>query len=304
MKKPIFGLKRRFTLLRATISSFTENKVFKLSAALSYYTLFSLPPLLIIIIGISGIFFGKDAVSGQLFDQIQGIIGSEAALQIQAAIKTLELSGQNFFATLIGFLILIFSASTLFAEIQDSMNQIWGIKAKRKMGFIKFLKNRLVAFSMILGVGLLLILGLIIDTMLDLLTQRLAQIFSLKLILMFQMVNWALLFVIMTLFFTAIFKSLPDGYVHLRDCFIGALLTSILFMLGKFGISFYLTHSPVSSLYGAAGSLILMLLWVYYSAIILYFGVTFTKEYALYKGHDIKPNSYAVKYQKQIIPDA
>lgn len=288
-------------LLKETASEFLEDNVMKLSAALSYYTIFSLPPLLIIIISLSGIFFGEDAVRGELFGQINGLVGNDAALQIQEAIKNVKLSGSTTFATVLSILILIMGASGVFAEIQNSINFIWGIKPKPKKGLVKFLKNRLMSFSMIGAVGFLLMVGLIINSVMDLLSSRLLSYFPTDFVYVFYVLNYLVVFIIIIILFTVIFRTLPDGNVVLKDCIIGASFTSVLFLIGKFAIGFYLGSSTIASVYGAAGSVILILVWVYYSAIILYFGAEFTKVYAITHGKNIVPNAYSVKIHKETI---
>jgi membrane protein len=285
-------------LLKETFKGFIGDNALQLSAALSYYTIFSLPPLLIIIISLSGIFFGADAVKGEIFGQINGLVGNGAALQIQDMIKNVKLSNSNAFVTTLGIVLLIVGASGVFAEIQDSINIIWGIKTKPKRGLIKFLYNRLMSFSMIASVGFLLLVGLIINTLITILNERLAIIFPHDSILLFYVINTVIVFIIITLLFGIIFKTLPDGKIALRDCIFGASFTAFLFMIGKFAIGFYLGKYNIGSVYGAAGSIILILGWVYYSAIILYFGAEFTKVYALTHGQKIIPNAYSEKSKK------
>jgi len=285
-------------LFKETFKGFIDDNALKLSAALSYYTIFSLPPLLIIIISLSGLFFGADAVQGHIFGQINGLVGNSAALQIQETLKNIKLSDSNTFVTTIGVIVLIVGASGVFAEIQDSINYIWGIKAKPKRGLMKFIYNRLMSFSMIGSVGFLLLVGLIVNSLLDILNKRLAFIFPSDSIFLFYVSNTLIVFCIITLLFTIIFKTLPDGKIVLRDCIIGASFTAFLFMIGKFAIGFYLGNYNIGSIYGAAGSIILILAWIYYSAIILYFGAEFTKVYANTHGHKIIPNGYSVQIKK------
>jgi len=296
---PLF--KKTGHLLKETFNEFLSDNAIKLSASLSYYTIFSLPPLLIIIISLCGFFFGAEAVRGEIFWQIKGLVGNDAAMQIQETIKNVSLSNSNAFATTIGVIILLIGASGVFAEIQDSINFIWGIRAKPKRGLIKFLKNRLMSFSMIGSVGFLLLVGLIVNSLMDVLSNRLSTYFPKDTIYLFYGINILIVFIIITLLFTVIFKTLPDGKVVLRDCIIGASFTAILFMIGKFAIGAYLGSSAVASVYGAAGSVILILVWVYYSAIILYFGAEFTKVYALIHGDKIIPNDYSVQIIKEKI---
>lgn len=286
-------------LLKETFNGFINDNAIKLSAALSYYTIFSLAPLLIIIISLSGIFFGDEAVSGRIFGQISGLVGSEAALQIQEIIKNVKLSNSNAYAAIFGGVILLIGASGVFAEIQDSINYIWGIEAKPKRGLIKYVYNRIMSFSMIGSVGFLLLVGLIVNSLVDILSSRLAEIFPKDLVVMFYVLNGFLVFSIITLLFTIIFKTLPDGKIAFRDCIIGASFTAFLFMIGKLGIGFYLGSYNMASIYGAAGSIIIILVWVYYSAIILYFGAEFTKVFAYTHGQKIIPNRYSVQIYKE-----
>jgi membrane protein len=285
-------------LIKETFNGFVEDNGIKLSAALSYYTVFSLPPLLLIIISISGIFFGANAARGEIFGQINVLVGNDAALQIQNAIKNVTLTNSNVFVTTFGVIILFIGASGVFAEIQDSINYIWGIKAKPNRGIIKYIYNRLMSFSMIGSVGFLLLVGLIINSLVDILNKRLGIIFQHDTFILFYALNIFIVFVIITLLFSLIFKTLPDGKIAFRDCFIGASFTAFLFMIGKFVIGFYLGSYNIASIYGAAGSIIIILIWVYYSAIILYFGAEFTKVFALTHGQKIIPNAYSVQITK------
>jgi len=289
-------------LFKESFKGFIDDNALKLSAALSYYTIFSLPPLLIIIISLCGVFFGANAVRGEIFDQINGLVGNSAALQIQETIKNVKLSNSSGFAATIGLIVLIIGASGVFAEIQDSINFIWGIKAKPKRGFVKFLYNRLMSFSMVASVGFLLLVGLVINSVTDFMYHRLANYFSKDIVSLFYILNIFFVFIIITLLFSVIFKTLPDGKIGLRDSIIGASFTALLFMIGKFGISYYLGSYNVASIYGSAGSIILILAWIYYSAIILYFGAEFTKVFAMTHGKKIIPNSYSVQIQKPYVP--
>ncbi len=285
-------------LLKESVSEFINDDGLKLSAALSYYTIFSLPPLLIIIISLSGFFFGADAVKGELFGQINRLVGNETALQVQEIIKNVKLSHSSVFATTISIIILVIGASGVFVEIQESINYIWGLKAKPKRGLVKFIINRLMSFSMIGSVGFLMLVGLIINSLMDLLNNRLGGLFPIDNFYLYYISNLAIVFLIITILFTVIFKTLPDGKVALRDCLTGASFTAFLFMIGKFAIGAYLSRTPIASWFGAAGSVILILLWVYYSAIILYFGAEFTKVFATTHGQKIIPNEYSVQIIK------
>ena len=288
-------------LFKETFRQFMADKVIKLSAALSYYTIFSLPPLIIIIVAICGYFFGAEAVRGEIFWQIKELVGNSAAVHIQDTIKEVKVSESNTFATIVGAVALLIGASGVFSEIQDSLNFIWGIEAKPKRGLMKFLQNRLMSFSMIASVGFLLIVGLVVNSLTDVLGNRLAIRFPQDSVYAFYIANILILFTIIMLLFTLIFKTLPDGKIVLRDCLIGASFTAFLFMIGKFVIGAYLSSAAFVSVYGATGSVILILVWVYYSAAILYFGAEFTKVYAHTHGKKITPNDYSVIISKQKI---
>src|SRR5688572_19613355 len=186
-------------LLKETFSEFIDDNGMKLSAALSYYTIFSLPPLLIIIIALCGFFFGAEAVRGEIFWQINGLVGNEAALQIQETIKNVKLSTSQSFVTTVGIVVLLIGASGVFAEIQGSINYIWGIQAKPSRGFVKFIKNRIMSFSMVGSAGFLLLVGLIINAVMDALSQKLTTQFSKDNIYFFYTLNLFIVFIIITL---------------------------------------------------------------------------------------------------------
>lgn len=292
--------KNSWKLLKDTFDAFLDDNAIKLSASLSYYTIFSLPPLLIIILSIAGIFFGKEAVNGQFFGQINGMVGNDAAIQIQDTIKNIELSDSNMFAAIFGGVMLLIGASGVFAEIQSSINYIWGLKAKPDKSLIMFVKNRLMSFSMIASVGFLLLVSLTVNSVMDILNAQLVKILPDLTVYVFYVLNTLIVFASTTLLFYIIFKTLPDGRMRWKDTLIGASFTSFFFMLGKFAIGFYLGNSTVASIYGAAGSVIIILVWVYYSAIILYFGAEFTKVYSTRYGRKVIPNDYAVEIQKEV----
>lgn len=287
-------------LLKKTYQEFDDDNAIKLSASLSYYTIFSLPPLLIIIMSIFSVFFGREAVTGRFFGQINGMVGNEAAIQIQETIKNIELSNSNAFAAVFGGILLLIGASGVFAEIQSSINSIWGLKAKPDKGLVKFIKNRLMSFSMIASVGFLLLVSLMVNTVMDVINTRLMVYFPDTTIYLFYVLNILILFATTTMLFSIIFKTLPDGDIAWKDALIGSSFTSFFFMFGKFAIGFYLGSSTVATVYGAAGSVIIILIWVYYSAIILYFGAEFTKVYANAHGNKIIPNAYAVAIKVEV----
>ena len=295
-----FSVKDIWTIIKQSFSDFIDNKVFKLSAALAFYTIFSLPAMLIIIISISNVFYGRAAIEGTLYHQIAGFIGTEAALQIQQTIRAAAQSQNSNFATIVGGITLLFGATSVFSEIQDSINHIWKLKAKPKKGkgFLKMVFNRVLSFSIVVSLGFILLVSLLINGLMDLLITRLTLMFPQLTVIMVYVFNVLLTFGITALLFGMIFKVLPDARIKWKHVRAGAFTTAILFMLGKFLIGYYLGHSKLSTTYGTAGSVIVMLLWVYYSAMILYFGAIFTHAYAVHTGSRIYPNNYAVWVQE------
>jgi membrane protein len=294
-------LSKTWFLLKNTTLEFIDDNAIKLSAALAYYTIFALPPLLIIIITICGFFFGEEAVTGQLYGQINTLVGNDAAIQLQGAIKNVELSGSNVFVTIFGVVMLLIGASGVFAEIQSSINSIWGLRAKPNKGFKKFIQNRIMSFSMIVSLGFLMIVSLLVNTVLAIVNSRLEIYFHESTIYLFNVLNSLIVLSIITVLFAIIFRTLPDGIIKWRDACFGASCTAILFMIGKFAIGYYLGNSKIASVYGAAGSVIIILIWVYYSSIILYFGAEFTKVYAKKYGGKISPNEYSIEIKKEIL---
>lgn len=289
-------------ILRQSFTEFSNDHGLKLSASLSYYTIFSMGPMLIIVISLAGIFFGKDAVAGRIYWQLKGLVGTEAALQIEEIIQNIERS-QSGTGAVLGIVLLILGATGVFAEIQDSINYIWSIKAKPKKSFLKLLINRLLSFSLVVSVGFILMVSLALHALFDMLQHRLFILFDEATLYIFQGLNYLVLFVIITLLFAIIFKVLPDATVRWKDVFAGALFTAVLFLAGKFLIGFYLDWSEIGVTFGAAASVILILLWVYYTSIILYFGAEFTKLYTLQYGGGIVPNETAVFIVKQEVKE-
>ena len=288
------SLKKFFNILKGTASAFNEDNCIKLSASLSYYTIFSIGPLLIIIISLSAMFYGREAVQGRLYGQISGLIGSDAALQIQEIIKKSQHANKSFIGTVIGTVVLVIGATGIFTEIQDSINYIWSLRAKPKRGIIKFFINRLLSFSLIVSLGFLLLVSLVVSALLGLLSDRLTHYFPDTTVYIFYVLNLVIIFVIISVLFAIIFKVLPDGKIKWKDAFIGAGFTAILFMIGKAGIGYYLGKSNLGATYGTAASVIIILTWVYYTSIILYFGAEFTKVHALEYGGGIVPDETAV----------
>lgn len=296
-----FKFKTYWGILKQAFNGFLDDNALKLSASLSYYTIFSLSPMLVVIISVCSLFFGREAIQGEIYGQIRSLVGSDAAAQIQELIKNAQLTNQSGFAAVIGLGTLVLGATGIFAEMQDSINSIWGVKPKPKQGWLKYLINRFLSFSMIVSIGFLLLVSLAVSTVLNLLSSRLERLFSDAAMYLFQFLNIAVVAVVITVLFALIYRVLPDGRLRWKDAFIGAAFTALLFMVGKFVINAYLSQPSVTSTYGAAGSVIILLLWVYYSSAILFFGAEFTKAYACKLGKGIEPKEHAVMVQKREI---
>jgi membrane protein len=285
---------RFWNIIKNAANGFIDDKLMKLSGALSFYMIFSMGPLLLIIITMCSIFFGRAAVEGKVYAQLERFIGHDTAIQLQSIIQHAAISGKSTLATVIGIIFLIVGASSVFAEMQDSINMIWGLKPKPKSGWIAFLKNRLLSFSIIISLGFLLLVSLAFSALVESFGNHIKLIIPNMSVILIYVINLCLTIGITTFIFAVVFKVLPDAEIKWKDVTVGAVATMALFLFGKFAISFYISKSNVGSTYGAAGSLIILLLWIYYSAMIVYFGAEFTKFYAITFGDEIKPTDYAV----------
>jgi membrane protein len=299
-------LLRFASLLKTAGKSFAQDDAIKLSASLSYYTVFALGPVLLLIISIAGIFYGEDALQGKLFSQIKGLVGNSAAYQLQTILANIQKADKSVTGAIVGFIVLVIGATGVFTEIQSSINYIWSIRAKPKKGWLKFLKNRLLSFSLVVSVSFILLVALIINATLDIMNDRLATLFPGIAYVIFYILNILTIFIVITGLFAIIYRVLPDGHIAWKDAIRGASFTAVLFLLGKFLIGFYIGRSDYGFTYGTAASIMIILAWVYYSSAILYFGAAFTKAYAMKYGSGIQPNETAVfiikKEVKEIDP--
>ena len=289
-----FGL----VLFRAA-NDFLDDKCLKKSASLAYYSVFSIGPLLLILIWALGFFYGNQLSSptgarDEIITELVQLFGADITNMLDAAMMKISFENEQSLALYIGVGILIFSSTTIFIDIQNSINEIWKIKIKPKKGWLKLVIDRLISFSMIIGLGFLLMLSLVLSSVIGILTTFFGQHFLEIDMRLIELINSGITFVVTTTLFGLIFAFLPDAKVRFRDILAGALFTALLFLLGKYLIAYYLSNNAIASSYGAAGSVIIMLAFVYYSAAILYYGAEFTKQYAIQFGKGIKPASYAV----------
>lgn len=281
-------------VLRDSFNSFLDDRCLKLSASLAYYTIFSLAPLLVLVMSLASIFLGEEAIRGQIFGQINGLVGNQAAKQIQDMIKNVGLSGKTNTALAIGIVTLLIGATSIFVEIQDSVNQIWRVKAKPKQGWLKLLKDRLLSSSLVVSLGFLLLVSLVVNGIILALSDQLTRFLPGLGVYVISAINFAISTAVVTVLFGVIFKVLPDAKIAWKDVRGGAVFTALLFMLGRYLIGLYIETTGTESTYGAAGSMIVILTWIYYTAAILYFGAEFTLAYANHFGVRIAPADNAV----------
>lgn len=296
--------KIRFKFIKQLFKEIGSNDILKYSASLAYYTILSLVPLLVIVLNVTGLLFGKEAITGELYAEINQMIGSSAAEQIQTAIQNIHLSQDNFFATSIGIIVLVFGATGIFGEMQDSLNKIWGLRTKPLKVWWRLIISRLVSFSIILSIGFVMIVSLVLNALVNALSKHISSLFGGLGDAILAGLDNIIFIVISTLLFGIIFKVLPDALIKWKDVFMGALITALLFTLGKYGIGLYLGNSNLGNVYGAAGSTMILMIWIYYSAAILYIGAVFTKVYSSNFGTKIRPSEYSVWVITEEIPVA
>jgi membrane protein len=273
---------RMWSLVKTVFSRFMDLNVPRLGAALAYYTVFSMAPLLVVVVSIAGFAFGKQAAQGQIAWQIQNLVGPQGSQAIQALLAATQKPASGAIATALGIIVLFFGASGVFTELRDSLNFLWGVKT-RGTGFLGMVVARFFSFAVVLAVGFLLMVSLILSAILAAIGKYVGGYLPLSEPVM-QLVTSAVTFAVITALFALLYKTVPDLPVAWNDVWIGAAVTSLLFTLGKFGIGLYLGKAAVGSPYGAAGSLVVFLAWVYYSAQIFFLGAEFTHLYATRHG--------------------
>ncbi len=292
-----------WTMLKKTIAEFAQDDCLQMAAALAYYTVFSLPPLLVLVIMIAGVQFGEDAVQGRVQEEVTRLVGPQAAEQVQTMISNASESlagGGNFWATLLGVAALVFGATGAFAQLQKALNRAWNVQPDPERSGVKnFLLKRALSFGMILGTGFLLLVSLTLSALLTAIGTGLQEWLPGLPINLSRALDFALSFAVITVLFAAIFRILPDARISWRDVWIGAATTAVLFVVGKMAIGFYLGQSDPGSVFGAAGSLALVLLWIYFSALLLLLGAEFTQVWARRHGEAIVPSRGAVRVVRE-----
>jgi membrane protein len=293
-----FSFSGLWAVFKDAANGFLKDKVPKLGGSLAYFTVFSLGPMLLVVIFLAGLLLGRQAVEGSLYNQIHQLVGPSAAQQVQQLIKSAFTSGGGGTAAIIGFVTLLIGATSVFTEMQDSINTILKLELKPGGGWKRLVKSRLISFGVIGSIGFLLLISLTASAIIEGFGSKLGDYIPGVSVMMIYVLSQAFTLLVATLLFSIIFKVLPAGKIRWRDVWQGALVTAILFMLGRFAISFYISKSDFGNTYGAAGSLVVLLVWVYYSSLILYFGVEFTRAYATRFGTGINPYNYAVSTEK------
>jgi membrane protein len=289
-------LKTLFELLRDSWNEFSTDKAPRLAAALAYYTAFSIAPVIVVVVAVAGLVWNREAVQGQLDNQIRGLVGTDAATAIQEMVASANRPDAGIVATIIGVATLVLGAAGVFGQLQDALNTVWGVQptsASGIRGIFYMLRSRFISFTMVLGIGFLLLVSLVISTILGALNGWIVSRLPLSETLL-QLINFGISFVVITLLFAVIYKVLPDAKIRWKDVWVGAAVTSLLFSIGKFLIGLYLGSSSIASSYGAAGSFVVLLVWIYYSAFIFLLGAEFTQVYARKFGSEIVPSSNAM----------
>ena len=287
------NLKNIGKLFKSAYKAWNEKDPFRQSAVIAYYAIFSIPGLLVLIITIAGYFFGNDTVNQDILRQVSSTLGSETALQIKDILEKSHQSKSTVWGSIIGIVILLIGATGVFVELQKTLNLIWNVKLKKQNGIILYLKSRMFSFGLILAIAFLLIISLVISTALAAMSDWVKVDTSPFMITVFNILNLIISLAVISLLFAMIFKILPDAKIEWKHVWLGSLVTGLLFTIGKTALAYYFGQAEPASIYGAAGSVILILLWVSYSSMILFFGAEFTAAYAKMYSGTIAPTEIA-----------
>ena len=290
----VASLRAIWFVVKHAVLAFVAGEPFRLAAALSYYTLLSMAPLLLVVLGVGGFVFAETAVRKELVGQVRTLVGPSGAQVVDSIITNAQSSQQSATSIILGGALMLFGATTVFAQLQGALNQIWQVKAEPTHAIWGFIRHRLLSFALILAVGFLLMVSLTIDAVLSGIQAYLGSL-EIASITLWQMINWLVSFVFMTALIAMLFKYLPDALIEWRDVWLGAVLTSSLFIVGKYFIGLYLGQASIGSIFGAAGSVVVLMVWVYYAALILFFGAEVTRAVARYRGTRIEPSDHGAK---------
>lgn len=296
MKRRLSGF---WKILKATFKQWNADDPFRQSAVIAYYAIFSLPALLVLIINVMGFFFEKDAINGEISRQVEGAMGSDTAKQVEEMVTKAGDTKAGLLPSIIAIITILLGATGVFIQLQKSLNHIMEVKEKPNLGFFKQLKSRLFSFGLILSIGFLLLISLVISSVLAAFSHWLQNRFPDAITYLFFVIEFAISLSVISVLFALMFKILPDVKIPWKNIWVGAFLTGVLFMIGKYALSIYFGKAEPGSVYGAAGSIILLLLWASYSSMIVFFGAEFTKQYIIYHGSKVRPTKDAEK-----IPEA
>ncbi len=300
------SLKPALDMLKESFKEWKEDDALQLGAALAYYTIFSIAPLLLIVIAVAGLVWGQEAAQGQIYSQFDNLVGAQGAAALQTMVGNAANLGDKtgILATVIAAVTVLFGATGVFAQLQSALNKIWNVEPKPDRGIMGFIMTRIASFGMILGIGFLLLVSLVVSAGLAAVDSYMSGLIP-GAESVFQVIHFVIAFGVVTLLFAMIYRFLPDVKIAWRDVWIGAAITALLFTVGKFLIGLYLGHSSAASVFGAAGSLVVVLLWIYYSTQILFFGAEITQVYARRYGSNIVPDEHAVQVRevKEVVED-
>lgn len=289
-----------WNLVKQTISKFLDDDVMTHAAALAYYTTLSLAPMLLVIIFTATQFYSKAEVEAALFGEIGTLVGQDAAMEISKALENFEVFSPSIWATVLGIGILVFTATTVFITMQNALNTIFKVKAKpRGMGILKLIKDRFLSFSILIGIAFIMLVSLSVNAVITALSSQLENLMGGVSLVFTQLTSIILPLIIITILFAMIFKILPDAKIQWRDTWIGASVTAVLFSVGRYLIGFYIGNSNVAGLYDTAGSIMVVMVWVFYASIIVLLGAVFTYVYADAMNTTIKPSDYAVRIEQR-----
>lgn len=289
-------LESAWKLLKQTASDWSDDNASRLAAALAYYTVLSIAPMMVLAVAVAGLFYGEDAARGQIGEQLGAVVGPQAGGAIETIIANAKAPEAGLLSTVVGIAVLFFGASGVFGELQASLNTVWDVAPKSGRGVRGFVAQRFFSFTMVLGVAFMLLVSLVLSAALSAIGSLVADSLPGGAVL-WQAVNFIVSLGLITVLFAMIYKVIPDAKIAWSDVWVGALVTSLLFSLGKLGLGLYLGRASLASPFGAAGSVIVLVVWVYYAAQILLLGAEFTQAYARRFGHDIEPSAHATRVE-------
>ncbi len=294
MKKYLLAVRK---IVVRSFNQYKKDDPVKLAGTTAFFTIFAIAPIFIIITSLLGIILGEEEITRRIYNEIELTIGEDGSEFIETIVENFRETDRNMLGTIIGLVVFLIASTTFFTILQNSLNFIWRVRAKPKSNVLKALKDRLLSFGLILSIGFILLVLLIVDAALSFFGDFLAGYIDEYAMILIKVINIILLFGVLTLIFALIYRYLPDTRIRWNVTWVGAILTAVLFVAGRYVIGLILGIADIGVMYGAAGSVVIFLLWVFYSSIILFFGAEITRQYAIYFEYDIKPKDYAVRIE-------